>query len=802
VRRVETIVITLLAAATVLISPLCLPAEALKSGGDGRDAGIFRVDVSRHPQIGFVVTPVDGASLHTMRTELRVRSGQLLLRPRITELSAEDLEVVVVPDPNLPAVQKAAQQAALARFVLRLPFGARSGVLDPGRPSESPRLSADPSGSTLALASPPTPSTSTAAQRLEAALAPFSPGPRTRRTVVLVTGSAGPERPTTLDHLRRRLAAGGVELFVLDLTAAGTTPLDQLTGPAGGLTVHLPAAGDADLMDQGLSKITLTLSRQFYVQVRDTAPLPHGLVVWREGGPGMRPTVVDLPTVNPSQPQRRALPQPTAVRHWQAPNNPLTALAVLMVFSGLVYGMVMLVLSRRTPRRSVRNLRTIGAGAGLRSFTELIGGPAPTRDRSASGSPAENGAAGLPPGPKPEDGFSFVFLLPCLNEEKVILASLDRLRSIPGDNYAIMVIDDASDDGTARVVSEVLTERLWLLQRHAPNARQGKGAVLNAAVRYLVDNKHLVGRDPDRVIIVVVDADGRLDPLALDLAGPLFADPAVGAVQIGVRINNRRVNLLARLQDMEFVIYTDVFQRGRRHLDSVGLGGNGQFMRLSALLDLGPAPWSRSLTEDLDLGIRLLAHGWRTDFCPGPAVHQQGIPELGRLIRQRTRWFQGHLQSWRLVPTILHDVSRPACADLLYHLSSPLLMLISSLLTTSFLVSLVASVVLLVQGQAAANWWLMSAYVLAFGPSTAYAYVYWTHERGDGLSLRRAWGLSHLYVLYGLIWYVSGWWAVARTVRGRTGWVKTERSYEPCEPVGVLTAGAGLATDEDPGSGR
>ncbi len=47
--------------------------------------------------------------------------------------------------------------------------------------------------------------------------------------------------------------------------------------------------------------------------------------------------------------------------------------------------------------------------------------------------------------------------------------------------------------------------------------------------------------------------------------------------------------MLARMQDMEFVIYTEVFQRGRRHLGSVGLGGNGQFMRLSAMLSLGPA---------------------------------------------------------------------------------------------------------------------------------------------------------------------------------------------------------------------
>jgi len=73
--------------------------------------------------------------------------------------------------------------------------------------------------------------------------------------------------------------------------------------------------------------------------------------------------------------------------------------------------------------------------------------------------------------------------------------------------------------------------------------------------------------------MVVVDADGRLDPTALDQVLPVFDDRRIGGVQIGVRINNRRASLLARMQDIEFVLYTNIFLRGRRHLGSVGLGG-------------------------------------------------------------------------------------------------------------------------------------------------------------------------------------------------------------------------------------
>ena len=64
--------------------------------------------------------------------------------------------------------------------------------------------------------------------------------------------------------------------------------------------------------------------------------------------------------------------------------------------------------------------------------------------------------------------------------------------------------------------------------------------------------------------------------------------------------------------------FTEIFQRGRQRVGSVGLGGNGQFTRLTALQSLATAPWTDCLTEDLDLGIRLLCRGWVNDFCPTP----------------------------------------------------------------------------------------------------------------------------------------------------------------------------------------
>ncbi len=363
----------------------------------------------------------------------------------------------------------------------------------------------------------------------------------------------------------------------------------------------------------------------------------------------------------------------------------------------------------------------------------------------------------------------YIFLVACLNEEKVIDASLTRLSNVPGETL-VLVIDDASDDRTAEIVRRA-AGNVRLCRRTFPDARKGKGAALNAGLAYLRHSGLLAGRHIDDVIICVVDADGRLDRHAVMEVDPYFDDPKVGAVQIGVRMYNRRKGLLARLQDMEFVVYGEIFQNARRHLGSVGMGGNGQFMRLSALESLPEEPWSDCLTEDLDLGVRLIAAGWTNAFCGATAVSQQAVLSLRRLVRQRSRWFQGHMQAARkLYPLILREIDGRAAADLLYHLSSPILLLLTSLLPISFVIALADSVW---RGEIGPLWFAWF-YTITFGIAYAYGHVYRQREKEVGRL--RSLLIGHAYILYGYIWFVSGWWALWRYMSGEQGWLKTART--------------------------
>jgi 1,2-diacylglycerol 3-beta-glucosyltransferase len=378
--------------------------------------------------------------------------------------------------------------------------------------------------------------------------------------------------------------------------------------------------------------------------------------------------------------------------------------------------------------------------------------------------------------PGAADEFLFAFLVPALNEAQVIEQTLGSLLALPVRHSMILVIDDGSDDATGSLVELNGDPRVRLVRRELPEARCGKGAALNAGFRQLLEQ--VEGWHADKVIVGIMDADGRLDPQAPDQVAAYFAEADVGAVQVGVRIGNRRDSTLARLQDMEFVTYTDVFQCARDRWGVAGLGGNGQFVRLAAHLDLAPAPWTDGLTEDLEQGLRLICAGWRTRYCRDVTVHQQGLVSARRLLRQRSRWFQGHLQAWRQIPGILRRAPLRTVPHLLHFLLAPILLLANVALLAALLAMLAGITVYpdvrfdLVRPGVILDWYWLTFALAMFLTVSVYA------RRERGLGAWRVIVLGHCFAGYSLLWIVAGYWALGRIMRGRHSWLKTDRLLE------------------------
>ena len=84
--------------------------------------------------------------------------------------------------------------------------------------------------------------------------------------------------------------------------------------------------------------------------------------------------------------------------------------------------------------------------------------------------PATDGAGGA---------FTWVVLVPALNEEVTIADSVARLVDLPLERLHVVVIDDGSDDGTPQVLAGLARPELEVLRREPPDAREGKAAALN-----------------------------------------------------------------------------------------------------------------------------------------------------------------------------------------------------------------------------------------------------------------------------------------------------------------------------------
>lgn len=397
--------------------------------------------------------------------------------------------------------------------------------------------------------------------------------------------------------------------------------------------------------------------------------------------------------------------------------------------------------------------------------------------------------------PKPGTGevpprypLQYWIIIPALNEERVVANTVRSALALDGARtpVQVIVVDDGSDDLTPHVLAEIDDHRLHVLRRNPPDARKGKGEALNHAYRYIRGIAESDGT-VHRAIVGVIDGDGRGEPGMLAEITSYFASRSVSAVQCRVRIHNRD-NLLAFLQDLEFSCVVDASQSLRDVVGTVGLGGNGQFVRLAALMDLGDAPWSACLVEDLELGLRVHLTGQRIRYATRATITQQGLVDVNRLLRQRTRWGQGNLQCLSYVPKLLRakHVGSVALLEFLQYLLTPWLvapmtLIVTALVGVGFHVQVTGNAVGGMTFDGANAWTAFAVWAVALVlPGLIWGVVH-RLKHGDE-PLRRCLAVGLAYPGFLILGSVSTLRALYRHFTGRKTWAKTERLADK-EPV-------------------
>ena len=256
---------------------------------------------------------------------------------------------------------------------------------------------------------------------------------------------------------------------------------------------------------------------------------------------------------------------------------------------------------------------------------------------------------------------NFFIVIPCLNEETVIVDAVNNVLKAKMKQTRVIVVDDDSDDDTVKNLRDAFGDQmcvvendgifeieddkpLLLLQKRLPEARQGKGKSLNVAYKMIdsvIKREHL---DHARCIMSVIDADTFINRRVFERVAVIMdEEPVVGMVQARVRIGTTtRDYFLPLLQDIEFFTYINNMQNVREYAGTVAAAGNGQFNRFCAIDP--EAPWTDCLLEDFDFSLRMLLKGWRTRLLQDDRVFQQGVLTYKAFVRQRSRWCQGGIQ--------------------------------------------------------------------------------------------------------------------------------------------------------------
>jgi len=241
--------------------------------------------------------------------------------------------------------------------------------------------------------------------------------------------------------------------------------------------------------------------------------------------------------------------------------------------------------------------------------------------------------------------FPWVSLLVAAKNEESVISNLVRMLcnlDYPKNRYEVWVIDDHSTDQTPTLLNQLATEydQLKVLHRSA-DAGGGKSGALNQVLP--LTKGEIVG---------VFDADAKVTKDLLQRTLPLFNQPAVGAVQVRKAIANASENFWTRGQMAEMAFDTYI-QQQRIAVGGIGeLRGNGQFVRRLALERCGG--WNeQTITDDLDLTIRLHLDQWDIHFLDFPPVEEEGVTNALALWHQRNRWgeggYQRYLDYWRLI---------------------------------------------------------------------------------------------------------------------------------------------------------
>jgi glycosyltransferase XagB len=237
-----------------------------------------------------------------------------------------------------------------------------------------------------------------------------------------------------------------------------------------------------------------------------------------------------------------------------------------------------------------------------------------------------------------EDLPVYTVLVPMYREPASLPVLTTAIRNLdyPRSKLDVKLILEADDRETIDAARALGLEAFFEIIRVPPSQPRTKPKACNYALRFARGE-----------LVTIYDAEDKPEPSQLKRVVAAFnnADVDVACIQARLNYYNADENWLTRMFALEYTLWFDFYLPALEHLRiPIPLGGTSNHFRLRVLRSIHA--WDPfNVTEDADLGVRLVQQGYRVSVVNSTTFEEANV-SIPNWIRQRSRWFKGYMQTW------------------------------------------------------------------------------------------------------------------------------------------------------------
>ncbi|MFH0938886.1 MAG: glycosyltransferase [Planctomycetota bacterium] len=240
----------------------------------------------------------------------------------------------------------------------------------------------------------------------------------------------------------------------------------------------------------------------------------------------------------------------------------------------------------------------------------------------------------------------FTILAPMYKEPEVAQKIVQTITHLdyPLDKLDVKLLLEADDAETRAKIDEVRESLPSCVEVIiVPTVPKGQPRTKPRACNWGLENAH-------GEYLVIFDAEDQPETDQLKKAVITFrklesaGKKHVACLQAKLNYFNAQQNTLTRFFTLEYTNWFDLFLPGLHAARTIiPLGGTSNHFRVSILKQVGG--WDPfNVTEDCDLGIRLMRQGYTTEILDS-TTWEEATSQTLNWIRQRSRWVKGYFQT-------------------------------------------------------------------------------------------------------------------------------------------------------------